>query len=152
MEASGRKRLILLVEDNDDHAELVARCFERRRDGIVLERLSDGEAALAWLDARRAPSPSAPDGLPDLILLDLRLPKIDGMEVLDRLKADESLRAVPVVVLSSSDAEADVVRAYGRHANSYVVKPLDFERLNAVLEGLGIFWLDINRGMGPRRP
>lgn len=146
MDEKGRKRLVLLVEDNDDHAELVARCFERRRARLSLERLPDGEAALAWLEARKAASPTGPDGLPDLILLDLRLPKVDGMEVLDRIKADEALRAVPVVVLSSSDAEADVLRAYGRHANSYVVKPLDFEALKEALEGLGIFWLDINRG------
>lgn len=146
MDEKGRKRLVLLVEDNDDHAELVARCFERRRAQLRLERLPDGEAALAWLEARKAKAPTGPDGLPDLILLDLRLPKVDGMEVLDRIKADEALRAVPVVVLSSSDAEADVLRAYGRHANSYVVKPLDFEALKEALEGLGIFWLDINRG------
>ena len=146
MEDRGRKRLVLLVEDNDDHAELVARCFERRSASLSLERLPDGEAALAWLEARKAASPKGPDGLPDLILLDLRLPKVDGMEVLDRIKADEALRAVPVVVLSSSDAEADVLRAYGRHANSYVVTPVDFEALKEALEGLGIFWLNINRG------
>jgi len=146
MEDKDRKRLVLLVEDNDDHAELVARCFERRRARLSLERLPDGEAALAWLEARKAKAPTGPGGLPDLILLDLRLPKVDGMEVLDRIKADEALRAVPVVVMTGIDHpdEKDSMLADG--ADAFFAKPLDFEALKEALEGLGIFWLDINRG------
>ncbi|MBL8966078.1 MAG: response regulator [Spirochaetaceae bacterium] len=136
---------ILLVEDNDDHAELVSRCLEDRGKRLRIKRLGDGEAALAWLEAGAARPADDADWPPELILLDLRLPKIDGMEVLDRIKASEALRNIPVVILSSSAAAGDLEGAYSRHANSYVVKPLDAASLAAILDKLGCYWFDVNR-------
>ncbi len=136
---------ILLVEDNDDHAELVSRCLEDRGRKLRIKRLGDGEAALDWLEAGASRPAADADWPPELILLDLRLPKIDGMEVLRRIKASEELRSIPVVILSSSAAADDVEGAYGRHANSYVVKPLDARSLAAILDKLGCYWFDVNR-------
>lgn len=130
---------ILLVEDNDDHAELVGRCFQDSGEAIQLHRVADGEEAILWLDTR------AQELLPDLVLLDLRLPKVDGMEVLAHIKGHPVLAALPVVILTTSDAEIDIARAYSSHANSYVVKPFDFSRLRDVVQTLGIYWLDVNR-------
>jgi len=138
---AGQER-ILLVEDNDDHAELVTRCFQDAGEKPELQRVCDGEEAIAWLDAQSA------SALPSLVLLDLRLPKVDGMEVLAYIKGNPRLAALPVVILTTSDADHDVARAYGSHANSYVVKPFDFSRLRAVVQTLGIYWLDINRSPG----
>jgi len=140
-----RKIRIFLIEDNDDHAELVARSLETAWQRLELERAPDGESALRRLFELRDLAVTEPGVLPDLVLLDLRLPKVDGLEVLRRLKEDELLRPVPVVVLSSSDEDGDVTRAYERFANSYVVKPLDFSRLGKLLDELGAYWLDVNR-------
>jgi DNA-binding response OmpR family regulator len=136
---------ILLIEDNDDHAELVNRCFADNESDIELLRLVDGEAALDWFACKQSATLDDRERLPDLVLLDLRLPKVDGMEVLGYIKKREDLRFMPVVILSTSDADADIIAAYGSYANSYVVKPLDFDRLRATLNALGFYWLDINR-------
>lgn len=137
-----RQVRILLVEDNDDHAELVTRCLQESGEELQLFRVSDGEEAIDWLDAR------AQAELPELVLLDLRLPKVDGIEVLAHIKENPRLCALPVVILTTSDAEIDVAKAYGSHANSYVVKPFDYARLREVVQTLGIYWLDVNRKPG----
>jgi two-component system, response regulator len=127
----------LLVEDNNAHAKLIMLQFLDLGGEIVISRVSDGEAALDYIFQR---------GLhenrlrPDVILLDLNLPKIDGHEVLRQLKEDEDLRAIPVVVLTTSQAEADTTEAYRRHVNSYLVKPIDFDQFRKMMRDLGQYW------------
>ncbi len=137
---------ILIIEDNDDHAELIMRSLSGGKGALELDRVSDGEAALARLGARLGDGGAAI--LPDLILLDLRLPKIDGFEVLAAIKASERLHSIPVVVLSSSEADSDIARAYGENANSYVVKSADYEALDRSLAGIGSYWTETNRALG----
>lgn len=126
----------LLVEDDEDHAEIILHVLEEHHAGHMVDHVQDGEAALRYLfgdvDQKRQQ--------PDIILLDLKLPKIDGLEVLDRVKQDEVLRATPVVVLTTSDAEVDMARAYHRHANSYVVKPISFDKFAAMVHELSTYW------------
>ena len=131
---------ILLVEDNDNHAELVSRALEDHEVGGALVRVRDGAEALDYLfgedaDRRR----------PDVIFLDLRLPRVDGLDVLRRIKAEDSLRDVPVVVLTTSSADRDLASAYDSHVNAYVVKPLDYDTLDKMLRDTGKFWLEWNR-------
>ena len=135
---------VLLVEDDEDHAELVRRNLSRDTR-CRITHLSDGEAALDYL-LRRAQYAS-PDSSPrpDLILLDLRLPRIDGMTVLGEIKSSPDLQRIPVVVLTSSDADPDVSQAYLRHANSYLVKPLDLVSFESLMKELGLYWFTWNQ-------
>jgi CheY-like chemotaxis protein len=127
----------LLVEDDDSHALLVTRNLERARVVNTVDRVSDGAQALAYL---RAEAPYQQRVVPDVVLLDLKLPKIDGLEVLERIKNDEQLRKIPVVILTTSDAERDRAQAYNSHVNSYVVKPIDFEQFQNMIRDLGFYW------------
>jgi CheY-like chemotaxis protein len=115
--------LILLVEDNPDHAELVRRCFQGHR--ATLLHLRDGEDALDYLFRRGRYARPGAGPPPQLVLLDLRLPRVDGLEVLRQLKAAPELQGLRVVILTSSQSDADVARAQGLRANGYLVKPLD---------------------------
>ncbi|RMH16146.1 MAG: response regulator [Acidobacteria bacterium] len=148
---SDKAPTILLVEDNPAHAELVMRCFENHRLDNLIHHVVDGEAALDYLFRRGAYADPAASPRPSVILLDLRLPKIDGLEVLKTMKRTEAgeLARIPVVVLTTSHAQRDVDRAYAHHANSYLVKPLDFERLAEMLEDVGVYWLGWNYGPWP---
>jgi CheY-like chemotaxis protein len=141
----GGEFTLLLVEDNPDHAELVLRHLEGCPVRHRVVHLADGEATLAYLTRRPPFDDPAAAPAPDLILLDLRLPKVDGLDVLRAVKASPDLRAIPVVVLTSSAAEADVVRAYAAHANSYLVKPGDADRLEQMLGDLDRYWIGWNR-------
>ena len=107
--------------------------------------MSDGEAALDYLYQRGDYQLPEISPRPDVILLDLRLPKIDGMDVLREIKASDDLRGIPVVVLTSSEAAPDLTQAYQNHANSYLVKPVDFERFSHLMRDLGLYWLGWNR-------
>lgn len=135
---------ILYVEDNADHAELVLRHLERHdlRERVV--HVDDGERALAYLASVEAGAAARPH----LVLLDLRLPRVDGMEVLARMKESLTLRDIPVVVFTTSTAERDLRDAYARHANSYVVKPDDSVQLDRVLSEVSRYWLERNRSVG----
>ncbi|MEQ8173412.1 MAG: response regulator [Candidatus Eremiobacterota bacterium] len=136
---------ILLVEDNDDHAELVMRSFEEHRVANRIIRVSDGEAAINFLFRKGDFSDREKNPLPNLILLDLRLPKIDGLEVLAEIKTSEELRKIPVVVLTSSEAEKDITKSYSNYVNSYLVKPLDFDKFTTMMNELGFYWLGWNK-------
>ncbi len=127
----------LLVEDDDDHAEIVVRTLKRNRIANNIVRLSDGAEALGYL---RKCADGAPSSRPDIILLDLKLPKVDGHEVLAAIKSDEHLRSIPVVVLTTSEAESDRARAYDSHANSYLVKPMNFSRFRKMVDDLSLYW------------
>ena len=133
---------LLLIEDNDNHAYLIERVLQKRESDLEFARVSDGEQALAYL---RRQQPYEDVELPQAVLLDLKLPKVGGHEVLEQIKADEELRFVPVIVLTTSDAQADKRRAYANHANSYVVKPLDFAEFSRALLEVGSYWGGINR-------
>ncbi len=133
---------ILLVEDNPADAGLVEEAF---RDGRLLHDIhvvEDGAAAMQFL-RREGKFKDAPD--PDLILLDLNLPKKDGREVLEEIKVDETLREIPVIVLTTSDDEADVHRAYGLHANCYLTKPVDIDDFLLKVRSIEDFWLTLVR-------
>ena len=142
---TGQPLVILLVEDNDDHAEIVLSSLEERRVANRFYRVADGEAALDFLLRRGVYEDPADSPRPNLILLDLRLPKLDGLDVLRQIKESEALCRIPVVILTTSAAERDVAKAYRYHANSYLVKPVDFDRFLNLMEGLGFYWLAWNR-------
>jgi FOG: CheY-like receiver len=141
----GRPMTILLVEDNPDHAELVKRNLEDFQVANHIYHVEDGEAALDYVYRRGTYSDHKKFPRPDLILLDLRLPRIDGLEVLKQIKRDLTLQAIPVVVLTTSDAEKDLAQAYEYHANSYVTKPVNFENFSRLLRDLGYYWLAWNK-------
>lgn len=140
----GEPLQILLVEDNPDHAELVLRGLINHRVANKVHHVVDGEAALDYLHHRGQYSNSERYPSPHLILLDLRLPKIDGLHVLKQLKEQDKLRRIPVVVLSTSEAEQDVAKAYDYHANSYLVKPVNFIDFTRLMDDLGFYWLAWN--------
>jgi len=144
--AEGGGLRVLLVEDDPDHAELVRRGLEEYGSRLELTHLEDGESALEYL-RRRGPR-DAP-GRPHLILLDLRLPRIDGLEVLREIKASPDLCEIPCVVLTTSQAEGDMVKAYRLHANSYLVKPGDYERFVELIAGAERYWLQQNSQPAP---
>ena len=141
----GRPMTILLVEDNPDHAELVKRNLEDFQVANHIHHVEDGEAALDYVYRRGTYSDHKKFPRPDLILLDLRLPRIDGLEVLKQIKRDLTLQAIPVVVLTTSDAEKDLAQAYEYHANSYVTKPVNFDSFSRLLRDLGYYWLAWNK-------
>ena len=135
---------ILLVEDNAAHAEMVLRSFEDHRVANKIVHLSDGESALDYLFHRGAFADPEANPTPHVVLLDLRLPRMDGLEVLQEIRQSERLHTLPVVILTTSEAERDVAQAYEHHTNSYVIKPLDFEGFTALMEDLGFYWLGWN--------
>ncbi len=135
---------ILLVEDDDAHAMIIQRNLARQSPAPRLERVADGEAAVAYLQSRSGANASPLAPLPGLVLLDLRLPRMDGLEVLARIKADPNLQFIPVVVLTTSAAERDIAAVYQAKANSYLVKPTDATDFSALLEALCTYWLMIN--------
>ncbi|HXX55268.1 MAG TPA: response regulator [Methanoregula sp.] len=141
---NGGPLVILLVEDNVDHAELVIRNMRSQRVANTIYHVRDGQEALDFLFHRGKFSDSGNSPLPNLILLDLRLPKVDGLEVLRTIKETATLKRIPVVVLTSSEAETDIARSYDHHANSYIVKPLNFEMFTKLMQDLGFYWLGWN--------
>jgi CheY-like chemotaxis protein len=133
------KKLVtfLLVEDDDTHAHLVVRSLSRARVANEVFRVKDGVEATAFLRQERE---YADKPRPDVVLLDLQLPKMDGHEVLAVIKQDQDLKRIPVVVMTTSDTETDREQAYEHHANSYVVKPVDFEKFRKLVDDLSLYW------------
>ncbi len=140
----GEPVLVMLVEDNVDHAELVRRTLAEHRVVNQIRHLTDGQSALDYLFRRGEYADAASSPRPHVILLDLRLPRIDGLEVLKTIKESEELRPIPIVVLTTSEAERDVARAYNNHANSYLVKPVGFTEFSKLMEDFGLYWLGWN--------
>ena len=143
-EINGEPVTVLLVEDNPAHAELVIRSFEDHRIANRIHHVSDGEEALDYLLRRGAYADPAKSPTPHMVLLDLRLPRIDGLEVLKEIKSVKELEKIPTVIFTTSSAEVDVAKAYGYHANSYLVKPVDFEKFNQLMDDIGFYWLAWN--------
>jgi len=159
--AKGENLMILLVDDNEDHAEIVIRSFKSHDAALPIHHVTDGESALDYLFRRGEYSDPKESPRPRLILLDLRLPKVDGLEVLKEIKQTEELRAIPVVILTSSQAGNDVKTASDYHANSYLVKPLEFTKFTQLIQDLGSYWLgwnvtppaqDVSEGNASRDP
>ena len=135
---------ILLVEDNPDHAELVIRNLHDGRLAKTVFHVEDGEAALDFLFNRGSYSDREKYPRPHLVLLDLRLPKVDGIEVLKVVKGSGLLKSIPVVILTTSPTERDLAMAYQYYTNSYLTKPVDFESFSNLLRDLGYYWLALN--------
>lgn len=135
---------ILLVEDNTSDAELAIRALKKSNLANNLVWVKDGAEALDFLFARDAYSAREKGTGPKVVMLDLKLPKVDGLEVLRRMRADERTRVLPVVVLTSSREEKDIVESYKLGVNSYIVKPVDFDKFVKTVSDLGMYWLLVN--------
>jgi two-component system response regulator len=135
---------ILLVEDNPDDVELTRIAFREAKVANQLVVASDGAEALDYLFARGAYADRNPDDLPSIVLLDLNLPKVDGREVLQAIRGNEKTRSLPVVVLTTSTEPFDVEASYALGVNSYIQKPVDFERFVWAVQQVGLYWLVLN--------
>ncbi len=138
------RKTILLVEDNPDDVELTLRALKQYNIKNEINVVRDGAEALDYLFATGAYADRDTTAMPAVVILDLKLPKVDGLEVLQRMRADERTKLVPVVVLTSSKEEQDMVNSYKFGANSYVRKPVDFTRFVEAARQLGLYWLVIN--------
>jgi two-component system, response regulator len=135
---------ILLVEDNPTDVELTLRAFKKNNLANPIVVAGDGAEALDYLYCRGTYADRDPACKPKVILLDLKLPKVDGLDVLRIIKNDENLKAIPVVVLTSSHEEQDIVTSYDLGVNSYIVKPIDFDKFVDAVCQLGLYWLVLN--------
>ncbi len=140
----GESVFVMLIEDNVDHAELVIRTLQEHQIANNVRHFLDGQSALDYLFQRGEYSDHDTNPRPHVILLDLHLPRLDGIDVLKAIKEDDDLKTIPVVVLTTSEAEKDVARAYYNHANSYLVKPVGFEEFRKLMDDLGFYWLGWN--------
>jgi two-component system response regulator len=136
---------ILLVEDNPNDAELTLRALKKNKLANNIVHVSDGEEALDFIFARASYSERQIKDVPKVILLDLKLPKVDGLEVLKAIKSDQRTRTIPVVVLTSSQEEKDIVESYRLGVNSYITKPVDFDKFVEAVKTLGLYWLLLNK-------
>ncbi len=139
-----KDKIILLVEDNPDDVALTLRALKKNKIMNEVVVAGDGEAALDYLFARGAHTGRDVTALPQVVLLDLKLPKVDGLEVLQRVRADERTRLLPVVILTSSKEERDLIAGYALGANSYIRKPVDFTQFAEAVRQLGLYWLVLN--------
>jgi two-component system response regulator len=143
-----RSNIILLVEDNPDDVELTLRAFRTSKILNEIVVASDGVEALDYLFATGSHAGRDRKLMPEVVLLDLKLPKIAGLDVLKRMRADERTRRIPVVVLTSSNEERDILSSYDLGANSFVRKPVDFAQFAEAARQLGMYWLVINQPAG----
>lgn len=141
---------ILLVEDNNDDVELTLRALRKENLANSIHVARDGEEALEFLFCNGPHANRSFDSPPRLVLLDLKLPKVDGMEVLKRLKSDSRTSMIPVVILTSSKEERDLINGYGLGANSYIQKPVDFDQFRETVKTVGLYWLLINQAPVPK--
>lgn len=138
------EKVILLVEDNPDDEALTLRAFRKNNMMNRIVVVHDGEEALDFLFRRATFAMRDPDEVPEMVLLDLKLPKIDGLEVLRQIRSDPRTRLLPVVILTSSKEEQDLLEGYSQGANSYVRKPVDFNQFLEAVKQLGMYWLVLN--------
>ncbi len=136
---------ILLVEDNPNDAELTIRALKKQNLANSLHWVKDGAEALDYIYAKGEYSDRELENRPKVILLDLNLPKLDGLEVLKKIKEDKSTKMIPVVVLTSSREEEDMVKSYNYGVNSYIVKPVDFDKFVKSVSDLGLYWVLLNK-------
>ena len=136
---------LLLVEDNADDVELTVRALKKHNLANNIFVVRDGAEALDFIFATGSYSDRRVEDPPRVVLLDLKLPKVDGLEVLRRMKADERTKVIPVVVLTSSEEERDVIESYRLGVNSYMVKPVDFDKFLTSVSELGCYWLLLNK-------
>ncbi|MEI6519496.1 MAG: response regulator [bacterium] len=141
----GEPIVVLLVEDDAAHAEIVRRNFTDCRLANRMMHVDNGQAALDYLHHQSEFSDHADSPRPGIILLDLRLPKVNGLEVLQHIKTNPEFSSIPVVVLTTSKAEQDMVKAYALHANSYLVKPVDFTKFTELMTTFGFYWVAWNQ-------
>lgn len=139
-----REKVILLVEDNADDEALTLRALRRNHISNEVIVARDGVEALEYLLPAGGASATAPAPTPAVVLLDLKLPKIDGLEVLKRVRADPRTKRIPIVILTSSKEEQDILRSYDSGANSYIRKPVDFVQFTDAVSNLGLYWLLLN--------
>ena len=137
---------ILLVEDNPDDVDLTLRAFQKNNIANEVVVARDGVEALDYLFARGSHASRDPARSPSVVLLDLKLPRIDGLEVLGQIRADERTKLLPVVILTSSKEEQDLIKGYALGANSYIRKPVDFAQFMEAVRQLGLYWLVLNEG------
>lgn len=142
---NGNQSVILLVEDNPDDEALTIRALKKNHIVNPVVVVRDGAEALDYIFAQGQYAHRNPNDLPTLILLDLKLPKVDGLEVLRRLRSNSLTNLIPIVVLTTSNEERDMLESYSLGANSYVLKPVDFEQFNIAVGQLGMYWLLINQ-------
>ena len=136
---------ILLVEDSDSDAEMTIRALKKNNLANQLLHLKDGAQALDFLFAEGAYAGREMGSIPKVVLLDLKMPKVSGIEVLERIKSDERTRKIPVVVLTSSKEDPDIQKCYQLGVNGYVVKPVEFDEFQAAISDLGLYWMIINQ-------
>jgi two-component system, response regulator len=139
---------ILLAEDSDADAEMTLRALRKSNIGNVVHRVRDGQEALDFLGRTGAYAGASPSRHLKLVLLDLKMPKVDGAEVLRQLRANETFRTLPVVVMTSSNEERDISQSYLLGVNSYVVKPIDFTQFASTVVEIGLYWIVTNRVPG----
>lgn len=135
---------ILLVEDNEEDAELTIRALKKNNLPIKLLHVKDGEEALDFIFCKGAYSTRNFDQQPKMIMLDLKMPKVGGIEVIQKVKADEGTKSIPIVILTSSKEDPDIQKCYSLGANSYIVKPVGFENFTKTVSDLGVYWLSLN--------
>lgn len=140
---------ILLVEDNADDEALTLRAFDKNKITNEVVVVRDGAEAVEWLFAAGRYSDRDPAEQPQLVLLDLKLPKIDGLEVLRRIREDEHTKLLPVIILTTSEEESDRLNGYALGANSYIRKPVDFAQFTEAVRQLGLYWLVLNEPPPP---
>jgi len=136
---------IILVEDNPHDAELALRALKKQGLANNVQVLQDGAEALDFVFCKAKYSNGETCKLPKLILLDLKLPKVDGLEVLRRIKSDPRTKAIPIVILTSSQEEPDIAESYHLGVNSYIVKPVDFDKFFEAVSNLGLYWMLLNK-------